>query len=310
MDQIKNLIELRDSCKKDWDDQLGINPQRKAQISGGDGKGTTEAALFQSSVITDMIYTLFEEFTESDLQGMLDYSRFINVDGIRGIYNNDDFDQELLSLDPNSYCSAELGLFINHSASEAQTLQAYKNQIQAMVQNGVKQSTILEIQQADNVAELMEKLKRLEDIQMEQLQQTQQGEQAQEMALEQVKEQAMKTASLLKREEINVEYDRKDQLEMIKGEYGLYEFGGDGDNNDNGIPDATEISKRVIATQKVLSDERLKTAELSQKDKIHKDTMNLEEKKLDLGREQMESKERTEKLKARTALKNKVVGQK
>ncbi len=308
-DQIQQLILLRDSFKKDWDDLLGVNPQRKAQIGSSDGLGTTQQAIFQSSVITDMIFTLFEELTERDLQGILDFSRFINIDGVRGIYNADDFDLELLSIDPNTYASAELGLFVKHSAEEQQTLQLYKQQVQAMIQNGVKQSTILEIQNANNVAELMGKLKRLEEIEMEQAQANAENEHERAMEIEMVQERFKRLESLLKREEINEEWDRRDQNEMIKGEYTLFGFGGDGDNNDNGIPDAAEISKRIISQQQLLSSER----QTQQKNAIdlrkHQDEMALEWKKLEETRKLRESKERIENKKAKVALKNKVSGE-
>lgn len=309
-EHIKNLIELKNSFKQGWDDLLGITPPRKGQIAPSDGLGTTQSSLFQSSVITDMIFTLFEEFTETDLQGLLDYSRFTNVDGIRSIYNEDDFDRELLDIDPNSYCSAELGLFVEYSAKELQTLQQYKAQVQAMIQNGVRQSTILEIQQADNVSELMAKLKQIEEMEIKQAQIASETEHNRAMEIEKIKEEYAGYQSLLKINEINAEWDRRDQNEMVKGEYTLYGFGGDGDNNDNGIPDATEISKRVIAQQQALSQERMKAADIAQKDRIHKDQMKLEQERMKLEREKLKSKERIEDKKARTALKNRVVGEK
>lgn len=309
-DQIKELINLRDSYKRDWDDLLGISPQRKAQTNSSDGLGTTQTNLFQSSLMTDMIFTLFEEFTEKELQGMLDYSKFINVDGIRAIYNEDDFDRELLDIDPNSYCSAELGLFIKHSAEEQRTLEMYKNQVQAMIQNGVKQSTILEIQQANNVAELMDKLKRIEEIEAQQAAAQAENEHEREIAIEQTREKFLRLQSLLKQDEINVEYDRKESLAMVEGEYNLFGFGGDGDNNDNGIPDAVEIGKRVIAQQKILADERNAQMEISSRERIHKDQMSLSKDQMALEEKKIESKEKTDmakvkamKIKARSAKK-------
>jgi hypothetical protein len=302
-DQIKNLIELRDSFKRDWDDVLGISPQRKAQTNSSDGLGTTQANLFQSSIMTDMIFTLFEEFTEKELQGLLDYSRFINVDGIRAVYNEDDFDKELLSIDPNSYCSAELGLFVTHSAQEQQNLQAYKQNIQAMIQNGVKQSTILEVQQANNLAELMGKLKRIEEIEAQQAQAGAEDEHQKQIALEQVKEQFAKIQSLLKIDEINAEYDRKESLELVKGEYTIYSAAnikGDGDSDNNGIPDAIEISKRVIAQQKILADERKTATEIAHRDRIHKDNIEMQNKELRLKDKEIDAKVKIARMKPKT----------
>lgn len=305
-EHIKELINLRDSFRKGWDDTLGINPQRKAQIAPGEGLGTMNGAIAQSSVITNMIYTLFEEFVEKDLQGILDFSRFINVDGIRAIYNSDDFDTMLLDIDPNTYCNAELGLFISSSSGEKQALESYKAHIQAMLQNQVKPSTVLEISSTNNLAELKTKLKRIEQIEMEQAQQRAANEQEAAAAQEQVKEQYLKLEKALDGDLIDREWDRRDQNSMLVGEYAAISTLGtaaDGDINDNGIPDAAEISKRVIAAQNIATQERLKNAEISSKERM-------QDKELKMRQEELATKERIEKAKNATALKNKVAGQK
>ena len=303
-DQIKELINLRDSFKRDWDALLGINEQRKGQVDTSAGLGTTQAATFHSSIMTDMIFTLFEEFTEKELQGMLDYSRFVNVDGIRAIYNEDDFDRDLLEMDPNSYCSAELGLFVTNASEEQMNLNQYKAQIPQMIQNGVKGSTILEVQRSNNVAELLGKLKRIEQIEAEQMQAQQGSEQEHEAAMEAMKEKFLQIESMLKINEINAEWDRKDENTMIKGEYDIYSMAnmkGDGDADNNGIPDAVEIGKRVMTQQKILSEERRTNAEIAHRDRIHKDNMKLANQEMGMKREEMVSKEKIEKTKLQIA---------
>jgi hypothetical protein len=309
-DHIEKLIQLRDSFSNDWDKVLGINPQRKAQIGSGDGLGTTQTALATSSVITAMIFNLFEEFSERELQGFLDYSKFINTTGLRGAYNMDDYDRELLMADPNSYASAELGLFIKHSAEELLILNKYKEQVQAMIQNGVKQSTILEIQQSTNLAELMGKLKVIEQIEMEQAQSQAQNEQEHEAALIEIQNRFKELESMLKIDEINAEWDRRDANEMIKGEYTLFGFGGDGDNNDNGIPDASEITKRITSMQQQMTTERIKSAELNQKSIEHKDKMKVANEQIELAKMKLKSDEKIAAQAARVALRNKVSGEK
>jgi hypothetical protein len=182
----------------------------------------------------------------------------------------------------------------------------YKQQVQAMIQNGVKQSTILEVQRSNNVAELLGKLKQIEAIEAEQAQAGAENEHERAVALEKVKEDFAKLQSLLRIDEINAEWDRKDENTMLKGEYDIYSAAnlkGDGDADNNGIPDAVEISKRVIAQQKILSEERKTQAEISHRDRIHKDNMKLAEKEMALEKEKLASKERTEKLKARAKTK-------
>ena len=313
MNDIKNLIELRDSFKRDWDELLGVNPQRKAQIGTSAGKGTTEEAIFRSTVITNMIFTTFEQFVQRELQGLLDFSRFINVEGIKSIYNLDDFDTELLSIDPNSYCSAELGLFMQNSAEELNMLNGYKAQTQALIQNNVKASTILEIAMAKSSAELLTKLKRIEEIETDMAAREAESEGEREERVLEIQGRLKEIESMLRIDEINAEWDRRDQNTMMKGEYDIYaaaNIKGDGDADNNGVPDAAEIGKRIIETQKLLTDERLKQQDMASKNKMHNDQMQLEREKLQVQKEAIASKERTEKLKAKTALKNKTTGEK
>jgi len=293
-DQINQLIELRDSFKRDWDDLLGITAPRKGQAAPNlDGLGVQQNSLFQSSVITDMIFTLFEEFTERELQGFLDYSRFVNVDGVRAIYNEDEFDKQMLEIDPNSYCSAELGLFVRHSAEELQTLQQVRAQTQALLQNQGKMSTVLEMYRTNNTAELMAKLKRIEEIEMENAEAANENEHVRQVELQEIQEKFKRLESMLRIDEINAEWDRKDENTMLEGEYKLQEklMGAqDGDINDNGIPDAIEITKRVISAQKIASDERKQAAQLKAEMKKHEDNMRLENEKLKVKREEVSVK--------------------
>jgi len=86
-DSIQQLIELQRHLKQEWDDILGFNRQRKGQTYATDTVGSGQQALFQSTVITDMIFKGFEEFVQKELQGMLDLSKFVNAKGVRKLYN-------------------------------------------------------------------------------------------------------------------------------------------------------------------------------------------------------------------------------
>ena len=301
-DQIKELIQLRDSYKKGWDDVLGISPQRKAQMASTEGLGVMNQAIEQSSLITNGIFTLFEEFVEKDLQGILDFSRFINVEGVRAIYNSDDFDSMLLDIDPNTYCNAELGLFLNFSSIEMRRLDAFKQNIQAMIQNAVKPSTILEVIAAESMTELKAKLKRVEAIELEQSQQQQQAEQDHEKEVEAIKEQYLRLSKLLDGDNINLEWDRRDQNEIVKGEYALMSTEGaiaDGDVNNNGIPDANEVLKHAHSAVALASQERAQAAEIASREKM-------QARDIEMRKQELAAKKAIEDKKAKVALRKSV----
>lgn len=245
-DQIKQLIELKNNYKQEWDDIIGITRQRKGEMAASDLKSVSEMAMMQSSVITDMIFNFYEEFTEREMQGILDHSKFVNVDGVKAIYNNDDFDTELLDIDPNTYCYAELGVLLKRSTDEQAALNQLKQQLEPMLQQGVKPSTILEIIRAQNVSELKMQLKNIEDLEAAMEQQTEQSQQEAEAAADERKERFLKYSKMLDTDFMNNEWDRRDQNTMIKGEYDVRMKGDISPEEDEGITDAVLKKEEIF----------------------------------------------------------------
>ena len=131
-------------------------------------------------------------------------------------------------------------------------------------------------------------------------------------------------------EKMNAEYDRKESLEHIKGEYNLHRNKemNDGDNNDNGVPDGAEIFDRLSTREQLMQNDMHKSADvklkreemaLKQKESQEKTKQEYMKRKLDMTKHNGEMRERAldrknkmevEKLKARTAIRNKTSGEK
>jgi len=278
-DQIKQLIELQEHYKQQWDDVIGINRPRKGETYASDGKAVSEMGLMQSSVITDMIFNYFEEFTERELQGLLDYSKFVNIDGVKSIYSNEDFDNELLDIDPNTYAYAELGILMSRSSDELAKLNQMKGaqNVQAMIQAGVKPSTILEIFQANNVAELKMTLKEIEEMEVQMEQQMQMSEEEAQKAADERKKDFAQFENDLEATLIDKEWDRRDQNEMIKGEWNELSYKGTMDADDDGIADALQVEQLANDRYKTMTDAQVKREKMqleerkSQRDAAMKD---------------------------------------
>lgn len=283
-DQIKELINYQSALVQQWDDLIGISRQRKGQTYASDLVGVNERATFQSTVVTDTIFNRFEEFVEKELQGLLDLSKFTALDGIYKAWNSTEVGNQLLEIEPTEYCSADLGIFVQ-SSSEAIAL---KNKIeanaQAMLQNNVKASTIISILRSQNIAELEAKLLQIEEEQAKAEQEAAQSEQDALIAADERREQFEEFMEILRRGTMHEEYDRKEDLEEIKGTYNTFTF-QDGDSNDNGVPDAAEIQKILLEKEKVRTgllnsreERRLKANELLQKAQIEREKMKSQEK--------------------------------
>jgi alkylhydroperoxidase/carboxymuconolactone decarboxylase family protein YurZ len=302
-EQIKQLIDLQNHFRQMWDDILGITMPRKGQTFASSSPTNNQASLFQSNVITDNIYTSFEEFIHEDLNNLLEYSKIATSDGTKALYTSDMFDTMLLELDPTEYCNAALGIMVRTSAKEQRKLNELKSYMQEMLQNGVKPSTIMEIILTENVAELRTKLKHIEAIQAE-------AEKANANSVEELKAAEAERARQFKifenelaKDLMNAEWDRKDENTMVKGEYDLVAFSKSMDNDADGVDDGAEIETRVLARLKLLKEERLKLAELDTKKAMQdKDLMSKAEDRA--------SKERIAERDAQVKMKNKVSGEK
>jgi hypothetical protein len=268
-DQIEQLINLQQHFKQEWDDIIGISRQRKAQTMASETNSSNERAIFQSTVITEMIYSPFEEFIERELQGLLDLSKFTNAEGLRKLYNGSDLDDVLLEIDPEEYCSAALGVFVTDNPQDYGALDIMKQQIGTMLQNGIKPSTVLEVVQAGNIADLRAKLKQIEDIEAQMEQQKMSAEQQAEESADERKERFLEYEKMLEEQLINAEYDRKEDLEYIRGNVSLLTApGSDGDIDNNGQPDIADVIKAQTAREKMMSDERKAAADRASAERI------------------------------------------
>jgi hypothetical protein len=255
-DNIKQLIDLYQYYKQQWDEILGMSPQRKGQMTGTDDLvGTTQNSVFQSTVITDMIFVNFEQLMLRDFEGMLDMSRYvIAAEGeFKKIRYNTDETYELVKITPEHYCMHALGIKLSMSSKDFEVLNTMKAQAANFIQAGVQASTILKTLTADNLSKLEQDLKAIEAMQSENAQAQQNNEHDLLATENEMKKDFEAFKAQLQGDLLEKEWDRKDNNEMIKGDFATYTF-QDGDSNDNGVPDAAEVmeraQKRAIELQK------------------------------------------------------------
>lgn len=265
-ENIKQLIELQAYFKQQWDDVIGITRQRKGQTMAADGQGVNERSVFQSTVITDMIFIGFEEYCERELQGLLDLSKFATAKGVYGTYNDDDFGVQLMEIQPEDLSDEDLGVFIESSAETLRKLEEARGLAQAMLQNNHKASTVMELIDAVNMADLRTKLKRIEEIDQQVAEATAENEHQRALELENSKKMFLEYQELLKRGTMHEEYQEKQDIEMIKGTFNTFTF-QNGDSNANGVPDATEVQKILQGQMKIQVDLQDRTEKRGQKQK-------------------------------------------
>jgi hypothetical protein len=296
LDQYIQYVQnyLKD-IKQELEEFVGITRQRKGQTSASEGKFVTEQSIFQSSVTTEDLFMSYEDFQKRELQGMIDLSKFAWIEGKRSQYVGDDMKIHFLNIEPGDYQEAEFGVFVKTSKKENEKLEQLRGMAQAFAQNQMRPSMVADILNSENFTELRNKLEEMEEMEM-QLQQEQaqaEGQAAQGAA----EAEGIDKQKDRDHETIENEKDRNLDREKMLHETQTELFNQD--INDNAIPDALEIQKLTQEGLKITEDTKLKSREL-----------DIKEKDVEVKAEGVRSKERTEKLKAKTALKNPVVGEK
>ncbi len=301
---INNLIELMTYVKNEWDELLGITRQRKGQVQASDTATGTQTAVQQSTVISEKVFSRFEEFTRSEMQGLLDLSKIAWRDGYQQVYQGDDLRTTILNIDPGEYSEAEMGVYVSRSPRDLQNLEIMRQQVQAFAQNGVGPSSVVDILQARSLSKLRTILQEFEQKSIAAQQGVAQQEQEGAERLEMIRGQFEELKGLVQERLINVEYDRKEEIEHIKGAYQTYKnVEGTGDNNANGVPDALEVRAQF-------ADEAHNAAKLNIEQQKVAIQARQKDRELDIKERELTVRKDIADKQASVALKNKVAGEK
>jgi hypothetical protein len=271
--------------KGEWEEVCGISRQREGQITSSETVGGVERSVVQSSLITEIYFTLFDEFKEREYQGLLDYSKFAWINGKKTSFVLPDSGKIVyLDVDPIEHSEAEYGIFVALSGKAIEKRRALEGQFQNFIQNGAKASTIIDAINSDSFAEIKEKMLYAEQKQDEYAQQMEKmkGEQQQQM---------------LTAQEENAKKQHERELELIdrKGEWDLRGKEVMALGIDEG-PNSMEIESAVMDAGFKQQELGFKQQELMQK---AKDT----DTKAQVEREKMQSNEKIANMKPKTTTK-------
>lgn len=280
-DHIDNLVKVIEYVKQEWDQLVGFTPQRKGQVAATETAAGIDAARYQSSVISERMFSKFDDFILREREGLLDLSKFLNREGKRKLHYGSDMRAQMLDIDGELYSESEYNIHITNSGEELENLNVMKQQAANFAAQGAKPSIIAEVVQAKNISKLKSILKVIENEEMEAAQQqmqTQAEADNRKLEIEQQYNQIKHEFDSLLQE---LKYDREERIEHIKGQYRLAE-------NDFSPEDAnidlspTDIEKNLIDREKARVAENTEKAKLRLEEKKQKDTKEIENKKLNM----------------------------
>ena len=308
----------------------GITPQRQGQIAASELVSNANTAVNMSYHITEPWFWNHNQVKRRVLTMLLNTSKAAWKDSKRYLnYILDDATRAFVQLSDNFFYE-DMDIFVDDSTKNQQYIDQLKQLLQPAMQNGASLLDIAEIITLDNMSMIKNRLEEIEQKRMEQMQQQQQAEQQAQQQMAEQQNQLKEEELMLKEAELDLEKYKVDQdrykaeqdnaTKITVAQINAYRGAENMDQDMNGIPDPIEIGKQALEQQKINSDIATKQLELNNKRREIEQKREAENKKIQLEKDRMKHETELqrmsdkaamdrEKLKAKTALRNKVVGE-
>ena len=314
---ISEYIQLMDKIEQLAGTITGITEQRQGAITSSELVGNVERSVQQSSHITEPLFWIHNQCKRNVLNMLLNTAKGIwqetGKSKLQYIFDNGE--RAFLDIEPKFYFE-DMDVFVSDTSKDIERINKLQQLIQPAMQNGASLLEAAEVLTTDNFNMLKQKLKDMQTRQEQMQQQQQQQEAQQQQQLQQMQNEAKQQELMLQEAKMDLDRYKIDQDNATKitvAEISAYRGTEEKDSNNNGIPDPMEIAKDATAQMKIREDAYTKRYEQKQKADIENAKIKLEKDKMQhetqLQKQKDEAAMEREKLKARTAISNKVVGE-
>lgn len=321
---IDQYINLMSKIEGMISELSGVSDQREGSINQYELVNNVNKAITQSALITEPLFWIHDQVKKNTYTMLLNTAKevyrrsgkkslnFITDQGMRSFLNiSEDFLFE------------DFDIFISDTTKDVQNLEMMKTLYQPAMQNGATLLDVAEIMTLDNISMIRGKLEEIETKRQQIEQQRAEQEQQAAAQLQQMENDIREEEMMLDEAKIELakyKIDKDNETKIVVAELGAYRFQQDLDLNQDNIPDPVQIAELALQRQDLdatyfdqASKLDLKTKELDIKKTEAKSKIALEEKKLNHEMSLQKQKDKAamdrEKLKARTALKNPVAGE-
>ena len=314
---ISEYIQLMDKIEQLAGTISGITEQRQGAISSSELVGNVERSVVQSSHITEPLFWAHAQCKRHVLNMLLNTAKgaWQQTGKKKLSYVFDNGERAFLDIADKFYYE-DMDVFVSDTSKDLENIQKLQQLIQPAMQNGASLLEAAEILTNDNFNIIKQKLAAMQKRQEEQAQQQQQAEAQAQQQLQQMQNEAKQQELMLQEAQMDLDRYKIDQDNATKitvAEISAYRGTEDKDANQNGIPDPMEIAKDATAQMKVREDAYSKRYESKQKKEIEDAKIQLEKDKMKHESQLQAQKDKAamerEQLKAKTALKNKVAGE-
>ena len=315
---IAEYIQLMDKIEELTGTISGITQQREGAVSTSEMVGNVERSVVQSSHITEPLFWVHNQCKRRVLNMLLNTAKgaWEETGKQKLQYIFDNGERAFLDITPKFYYE-DMDVFVSDTSKDLENIQKLQQLIQPAMQNGASLLEAAEILTNDNFNIIKQKLKDMQTRQEQIQQQQQEAEAQQQQQLQQMQNEAKQQELMLQEAQMDLQryqIDQDNQTKIAVAQINAYRGAEDMDQDNNGIPDVAELGKQAIEQQKINQDAYNKRYEAKQKREIEDQKIQLEKDKMKHETELQKAKDdaayEREKLKARTALKNKTSGEK
>lgn len=317
---INQYIMLMDKIESMLSEISGVSKQREGSISSNELVGNVERSVLQSAHITEPWFWTHNQVKRECLNMLLNTAKWAWKDGSKTHlqYILDDATRAFLTLSDN-FPYEDFDIFVDDSTKNQQNIEFLRSLIQPAMQNGASLLDVVEIFTNDNTTMIRNKLEEIEQKRMEQQQAMEEAQAQREQQMIQMQNEVKEEELMIKEAEMDLkkyEIDSNNATKITVAQLNAYRGAEDMDQNNNGIPDPMEIAAQALAERKQASEEASKQFEFNAKLREQQMKKDIEEKKVALEKQKLQSQKELqkmkddaalerEKLKAKTALKNK-----
>lgn len=315
---IAEYIQLMDKIEQLAGTISGITEQRQGAVSASELVGNVERSVVQSSHITEPLFWVHNQVKRRVLNMLINTAKGAWEDtGKQKLsYIFDNGERAFLDITPKFYYE-DMDVFVSDTSKDLENIQKLQQLIQPAMQNGASLLEAAEILTNDNFNILKQKLKDMQTRQEEMQQQAQQAEQEQAQMLQQMQNEAKEQELMLQEAQMDLQryqIDQDNATRIAVAEISAYRGTEEKDANMNNIPDPIELGKQALDQQKIAQDAYTKRYEQRQKREIEDKKIQLERDRMkhetELQKQKDEEAYKREQLKAKTAIRNRVSGEK
>lgn len=310
---IAEYIQLMDKIEELAGTISGITQQREGAVSSSEMVGNVERSVVQSSHITEPLFWVHNQCKRRVLNMLLNTAKgaWEETGKQKLQYIFDNGERAFLDITHKFYYE-DMDVFVSDTSKDLENIQKLQQLIQPAMQNGASLLEAAEILTNDNFNIIKQKLKDMQTRQEQIQQQQQEAEAQQQQQLQQMQNESKQQELMLQEAQMDLQryqIDQDNQTKIAVAQINAYRGTGELDQDQNGIPDPIEIGKQAIEQQKINQEAYNKRYEAKQKREIEDQKIQLEKDKMkhetDLQKAKDDAAYEREKLKAKTAIRNK-----